>query len=739
MDNNQMVDVPSNSQGSADNGAQNGVSPIPSSYGSYDTGIFDFSAILVAAYRSKNWIFGIFTGCILLGIVFSLLTTPVYQSAATIQIEQQAAKVTGTEDNDITAAVQDSDRFLQTQLDIIRSRSLAVAVAEDEGLFGNADFFESMGVGSEFEASGGLNKEEAEREAVLNILDENLGIALPVDSRIAKLSFESPDAVLSARLANSFAENYIRGNLQRKFDQSSYAREFLKEQLDVAASNLADSERESLAYARQTRIIDATNAATSEGGRAPKSLLLSTLVQLNEELALASSRRIAAQKKWETARRSSPLRMTEVLNNLAVQRLLEEKAKLEADQKQQLERRKAAFPSVRQLAARLEELDRQIDVISGNIKASLGDEYRTTLAQERELTAEIARLKSATLDEQSQSVRLGILQREVDTNRNLYDLLLTRFNELNAQAGVQANNVAIVDRAVAAADPIKPNIPLNLALSFLAGIGLSAGFVFMREQIFDTIRSPSDIVQKLDLQAIGVIPLTMNGSEVKDEVQDVKSSISEAYATLRTSLGLALSHGLPNSIMFTSTRESEGKSSCVYATALALGRANKKVLVIDLDLRRPVQHKMFNLDNEHGMSDLFSQNATIEEVIRDTEYKNVKCISSGLIPPTPVELLAAESSRQIMQTLESQFDIVLVDGTPLLGLADAVVVGSMVESCVFVVEAGRNQTASVKTAINRLRQASVGIIGVLLNKYDSKQGGYAEYSYSYEYSQKYNE
>ena len=117
-----MVDVPSNSQGSADNGAQNGVSPIPSSYGSYDTGIFDFSAILVAAYRSKNWIFGIFTGCILLGIVFSLLTTPVYQSAATIQIEQQAAKVTGTEDNDITAAVQDSDRFLQTQLDIIRSR-----------------------------------------------------------------------------------------------------------------------------------------------------------------------------------------------------------------------------------------------------------------------------------------------------------------------------------------------------------------------------------------------------------------------------------------------------------------------------------------------------------------------------------------------------------------------------------------------------------------------------------------
>jgi len=704
-------------------------------YGYGRTAALDFAAIWAAIYRSRLWILGILVACLLAGIVISLLSTPIYRATSTVQIDQEAAKVIGTEETDLSASIQDSDRFLQTQLDIIRSRALATSVAEDENLFGNKAFLEAMGVDPDVESEGALSKEETERELVLETLRENFSVSLPIDSRVTSMVFESPDPKLAARIANSYAENYIRNNLQRKFDTSSYAREFLKEQLDAAAARLGESERKALAYARSTRIIDASNAAQTEDGRAaPRSLTAATLVQLNQEYAAAFARRIEAQKKWETARGTATLNTPQVLNNLAVQNLVQERAKLEAELEDQLQRRKDDYPTVRQLTARKQELDRQIAAISSGIRNSIRGEYETALAQEKALQKQINVLKESTLDEQSNAVQLSILQRESDTNRQLYDLLLTRYNELNAESGVQSNNVINVDRAIVPVDPISPNIPLNLGLSLLTGIALAGAFVFGREQIFDTIRTPDDISNKLGRLTLGTIPVLKSGADMSTEMLDQKSNISEAYTSVRTSLMLASSHGLPNSIMFTSARQGEGKSSSCFATALALSRINKKVAVIDLDLRRPSQHKFFGLQNVHGMSDLLSQNAKISDVIQKTKYSNISFISSGAIPPNPAELLAGENARSVLKQLEDEFDIVLVDSAPLLGLADAVVVGSMVESCVFVVEANRNQTSLVRTAVNRLLQSGAKLTGILLSKFDAKQSGYSyEYQYQYEY------
>lgn len=706
-------------------------------YGYGRASALDFAVIWSAVYRSRYWILGILVACLLIGIVVSLLSTPIYRAKSTVQIDQEAAKVIGTEETDLSASIQDSDRFLQTQLDIIRSRALATSVAEDQNLFGNKAFLEAMDVDPDIEPEGALSQEETERELVLETLRENFSVSLPIDSRVTSIVFDSPDPKLAARIANSYAENYIRNNLQRKFDTSSYAREFLKEQLDGAAARLGESERNALAYARSTKIIDASNAAQTEDGRAaPRSLTAATLVQLNQEYAAAFARRIEAQKKWETARGTATLNTPQVLNNLAVQNLVQERAKLEAELEDQLQRRKDDYPTVRQLNARKEELDRQIAAISSGIRNSIRGEYQTALEQEKALQSQIALLKESTLDEQSNAVQLSILQRESDTNRQLYDLLLTRYNELNAEAGVQSNNVIIVDRAIVPVEPISPNIPLNLALSLLAGIGLAGAFVFGREQIFDTIRTPDDISNKLGRLTLGTIPVLKDGAEMSTEMLDQKSNVSEAYTSVRTSLMLASSHGLPSSLMFTSARQGEGKSSSCFATALALSRINKKVVIVDLDLRRPSQHHFFDIKNQHGMSDLLSQNAEISDVIHETKHKNVSFISSGAIPPNPAELLAGENASSVLRQLEEQFDIVLVDSAPLLGLADAVVVGSMVESCVFVVEASRNQASVVRTAVNRLLQGGAKLTGILLSKFDAKQSGYSyEYAYQYEYGE----
>lgn len=697
----------------------------------------DLEAIWAAIYRSRFWIAGIVLGCVLLGIVVTILSTPIYRAQATVQIDQEAAKVLGTEDSEASAAIADSDRFLQTQLDIIRSRALAISVAEDLLLFNNPQFLEQMEVDPDSIESSVLPPAEARRELVLQTLEENMSVSLPFDSRIATISFDSPDGNLSARIANSFAENYIRNNLQRRFDTSSYAREFLQEQLQEAAVRLAESEREALEYARRTRVIDASNAADENGNGAtnPRSLVTATLVQLNRDYANALSRRIGAQQAWETAREIDPINLPQALNNLAVQNLLEERAKVQAEYEQELQRRKEEFPSVKQAKARLDELDRQINAIATSIQQTIKANYEIALEQERALERQIADLKTQTLDEQERSVQLGILQRQIANDRQLYDLLLSRFNELNAEAGVQANNVSIVDRATRPVKPIRPNIPLNLALSLLLGLGLAGLFVFGREQFFDMLRTPDDVTRKLNLPLLGASPRVEEGESVQELVLDPKTEVSEHYASLRASLILATSHGLPRTLTFTSAVQGEGKSSSCFATAVALSRIGKRVLVIDLDLRRPNQHNMFGISNDKGMSDLLTGNAEVSEVTHHSEHRGVDFISSGGIPPNPTDLLASPALREVLEELSKGYDTVLIDSPPTLGLADAIEIASVAEGCLFVTEAGRNRAKAVRGSIARLEAGGGHVLGVLMTKFDARSAGYSySYGYSYEYS-----
>jgi capsular exopolysaccharide synthesis family protein len=697
----------------------------------------DLEAIWAAIYRSRFWIAGIVLGCLLLGVVITILSTPIFRAEATVQIDQEAAKVLGTEDTDATAAIADSDRFLQTQLDVIRSRALAQAVAEDLQLFNNPRFLEQMNVDGSSVESSILPPEEAQRELVIETLEENLGVSLPIDSRIASIAFNSPDGSLAARVANSFAENYIRSNLQRRFDTSTYAREFLQEQLRAAAIQLADSERAALEYARRTRVIDASNAADATGNVAanPRSLVTATLVQLNSDYSAALSRRIATQQAWEETRSKDPLTLPQALDNLAVQRLLEERAKVQAEYEQELQRRKEEFPSVKQAKARLDELDRQIDAIATSIQQTIRANYEIALEQESALEAQIAQLKTETLNEQERGVQLGILQRQIANDRQLYDLLLSRFNELNAEAGVQANNVSIIDRATRPVDPVSPNIPLNLALALLAGVGLAGLFVFGREQFFDMLRTPDDVSRKLSLPLLGASPKVDEGESVQELILDPKTEVSEHYASLRSSLILATSHGLPRSLAFTSAVQGEGKSSSCFATALALSRIGKSVLVVDLDLRRPNQHNMFGIKNGEGMSDLLTGNKRVTDVTHATGHDGVFFIPSGGIPPNPTDMLASPALRTILQELSTQYDIVLVDSPPTLGLADAIEIASVTEGCMFVTEAGRNRANNVRGSINRLQAGGANVLGVLMTKFDAKSAGYSySYGYSYQYA-----
>lgn len=694
--------------------------------------------IWAAAYRARWWIVGIFAGCIALAIIAALLSTRLYQATASVEVRQEAEKVLGTEaDREGPASRLDSERFMQTQLDIIRSRGVAEAVAERQGLFRGNAFLDAMRVEVDPDkVPFGMTPRDAHRQVVLDTLARNMGVRYTGTTRIALISFTSPDPRLSARIANAIADAYIRSNLARKAGSSVYALDFLRDQLREAQVRLERSEQAVVDYARRTRIVDAGNAAgnttASEGSR-PQSLITAQLVQLNQSYSTAVAERIEAEQKWRQISGLAPLSTPDVLANSAIQQLIDRRAQIEAEYRQQLTTRRDDYPTVVAARAQVVELDRQIGTLAGNIRAGIRNAYQIAQARERQLSGEIDALKSGTLAEQNQGIELSILRREADTNRQQYEALLRRFNALNAESGVQTNNLAVVDRASIPDRTSWPKLPLNLALALILGMLLSALVVFLREQLFSRVRTPDEVTAATGLSLLGVVPTSDTPNE---DLADPKSFQSDAYSSVRTSLSLLSANGLPRTIMFTSTQQGEGKSTACRALALSLARLGRRVILVDVDLRRPNLHRLFEQPNKAGFSNLVTGQISLGDSIRSTPEPNVDLIVAGDIPPNPTELMDSPRVRALFAELSERYDAVLVDSAPVLGLADAVILSSEVETTIYVVESGRNAPRMMQTSLSRLTQGGGNIAGAVLLKFDPGRAGYGygtEYGYSYDY------
>lgn len=696
--------------------------------------------IWAAAYRSRFWIAGIFAACIALAIVAALLTTRLYQATASVEVRQEAAKVLGTEADQEESASTDAERFLQTQLDIVRSRGVAEAVAEREGLFNGNAFLQAMGDDDEGAVvPAGMTPREAHRDRVLKLLRNGMSVRYTGTTRIATISFTSPDPRLSARIANAFADAYIRSNLSRKAGASVYALDFLRGQLEEAQTRLAKSEQAVVDYGRRTRIVDAGNAAGTSGSASdsaarPQSLITAQLVQLNQAYSTAIADRIAAQQKWDQIARLPALSTPDVLSNNAVQLLLEKRADIQGQYRQQLTTRQEDYPTVAAAKAQLRELDRQIAALAGNIRSGIRNAYDIAQARETQLSSEIDKLKNSTLSEQNQGIELSILRREADTNRQQYEALLRRFNSLNAESGIQTNNLSIVDRANVPDRSSWPKLSLNLALAMILGMLLSALFVFLREQLFSAIRTPDEVRAATGLAILGVVP----SSDTPDEdLDDPKSFQSDAYSSVRTSLSLLSSEGVPATMMFTSTQQGEGKSTACRALALSLSRLGRRVVVIDADLRRPNIHRLFDLPNQQGLSNVLSGQIGLAQAIRSSADGKIDFIVAGDIPPNPTELINSPQLSALLAELRAGYDVVLVDSAPVLGLADAVILSSEVDATIYVIESGRNPVRQVQASLSRLAQGGGTLAGAVLVKFDPGRFGYGygtEYGYSYDYA-----
>jgi capsular exopolysaccharide synthesis family protein len=420
--------------------------------------------------------------------------------------------------------------------------------------------------------------------------------------------------------------------------------------------------------------------------------------------------------------------------NNSVLPLRQELAKLQSEYSQKREFMKPEHPEMASLQSQINELQRQINgqvaqASSGRINGLLAD-YRGALEAERALQARVSQLKGDVLNLRGRSIQYTILQREVDTNRSLYDALLQRYKQIGVAGGVGMAPVSIVDRAQAPGFPFKPNMFLNLivglGLGLIAGIASAVGLEFLN----DTIKTREDVRRKLSLACLGTVPRTPAKDAFVEDLKNPTSMISEAYSAIVAALRFSTEEGTPKVLLVTSTRSSEGKSSSALAIAQNFARRERRVLLIDSDLRKPA----FKAANDRvGLSKLLTTEDALDVHTVETQHQNLWLMPSGPLPPNPADLLSTGRIRKIIAEAKERFDLVVVDGPPTLGLADAPLLAAAAGTTLFVIESGRTRTRAAVEALNRLEATGARILGAALTKSEESRDGYGYSGYGYGY------
>jgi len=685
------------------------------------------------AVRWRYVILGIIATCIILGLVTTLLMTPKYTALTTVEISRESDKVTGIQGVEQEVSVADQE-FYQTQYGLLKSRSLSERVALQLRLVDDPKFFELFGknggetalemVNGQYSAAGRVDRQRIAGEILL----KNVNVSPTRLSRLVDIRFTSPDAAFSTKVANAWAENFIQTNLERKIQATSYGRNMLQRQLGQLKERLDQSQHQLVAYASAQRIINLPSLSGGDGKTtSERSIVADDLAALNTVLSQATADRIQVQARYEQAGRAGA--STEALRNVAINNLRQKRAELAADYQRLMTQFEPGYPAAKAIQSQIDQLDRSIGREESRVSNSLRADFREAEERENALQARVNQLKTNYLDLRRRSIQYNIYQQEVDTNKALYDGLLQRFKEIGVAGGVGINNVSIVDAADMPQKPSSPRILLNLVIALFAGVALAAVTAYALEQIDEAIADPAEVERRLGLPLLGSVPKVDNTTP-KEALLDRKSDLVDAYLAVQTNLAFTTAHGVPRSFAVTSTRPAEGKSTTALALASTLARGQRKVILIDGDMRSPSVHHLGGVDHNLGLSNFLTGRDDIEMLTFPMTDLGFTAMSAGPIPPNAAELLMSNRFGVLIERLLETYDHVIVDSPPVMGLADAPLIASHVEGVIFAIESHGIRSSMVKTALMRLVSTNARILGGVLTKFEARK---AHYGYGYEY------
>ena len=703
----------------------------------------------------------------LAGFLLSLPQTPIYQGRATLEIESLNENFFNLREvNSTTVNSRFNTEFdIATQVKILQSRALIGKVVDHLELDAGERFTASESRFSAWRGVLGLPEPPPvpPRERAIESSLAAFRVEPSRRTRIVEIVSEWPDPVLAADFANTLAEAFIEHNLESRWKSTQRSGEWLGRQLNDLRVKLEHSEERLQRYARQSGLLFTGDQDSVAEQR---------LAQLQSELSRAQAERISKQSRFEMARGVEPEMLPDIVENTTLRgyqvRLTELRREL-ADLSSHFT---PAHHKVKSTGAQVAALESALAEERSHVIIRIQNDFETSLRREKLLADDYANQARLVSEQAGRAIQYNIYKREVDTNRELYDNLLKRVKEAGVASAMRAGNIRIIDRAEPPRKSVKPDHGVNALLGLLAGVLVGVAFVIVSERTDRTLRRPGDVANYLRVPELGVIPSSAAGpgsrskgrrkqaavsaevgpigllpaarSETGESVeltswQQKPTLVAESFRATLTSILFAGSNGsAPDLLVVSSPSPGEGKTTVVSNLAICLAEINRRVLLIDADMRKPRVHKVFDIPNRWGLSDLLRRPAgtddemPIEQSAVKTSVPNLYVLPSGSPTHSIPNLLHSPRTAEVLARCRHEFDTVLIDTPPMMQISDARVLGQMADAVVLVLRAGQTTRATARAATERFLEDGTHLLGTILNSWNPSSNGYGYYD-SYRY------
>lgn len=709
---------------------------LPSSKQAHDrTGgvVFDIRAIRGLLFRQRYLLIATVAFALLAGLIITLIATPIYQAESTVRVDTDGAYIVEGQNVEAVHA-NEVYRYMETQGSVIRSRRLALAVADQLKLADRPDFLDDIAPEDKPEGLTDDQWTAQRRDVAADKLRANLEAEIPDQNRIVTIRYRSTNPTMAANIANAYANIFVSEDLRRSLEENQYALDYLREQIDDVRARLQEAELAANAYARSSGIVNQSVVGSTESdefGTQNRSITGANLARINATLADARAQRIAAEERWRIVASQPAAQLPEVQGNNAIQTVLARHAELNTKLSELRQRYDDTYPAVTDVLAQIAAVDRQFTAIASDIKNGIRNEYEVARRQEQSLARELNKLSRQTMDEQDRRVRFELLERDAISLRGELGALLERYNEINSASNLQLGSSSLLDEAVVQDRPVSPNLLQNMLLALLLGTGLAGVLAVLRESFDDRLRSLEDIEDRLGYPVLGQTPY-VDEADFAEQIGNPFSPLMEAYSSLRSTLDYALPRDR-NVLMVTSSQAGEGKSTTAMVLAQKSAQLGRKTLLVDADLRRPSISRMFGEARPKlGFAEVVLGHTDLASALMSGTPQNLDVLPMGTLPPNPVELLSSGEVAKFIAQHRDEYSLIIFDSSPVMGIADAPILTRHVDAAVFVVEANKVQMGQVRDSIRRIRNVGGNLAGIVLSKFRALQAGQS-YDYQYRY------
>lgn len=687
--------------------------------------------------RRRKIIFSIMVGMVVLALLFLVTQTPQYTAAGVIQLDVRSKKVVNIES--LIAGLRTDESAIQSEVDMLRSRSLVVGVLDRLHLMEDKEFNKEAGEGTFFGFKKKLEdlsdeEQKAKKQKLytnaVDIFLKKLQVTRNPKSYTINISFESNNPEKAAQIVNTLIDEYFVSQLKSKFDATKRANEWLNRKMEDLQKEVRMSELAVQAFQEKHGLIETAGLTINE----------QQLSELNTQLILARTARAQAEAKLKSTI-GSVESAAEVLSSSLIQNLRQQEAEVLRKRSEMTQRYGSRHPKIIDVNAELRDLRSKIDLEIKKIIAGLEKDMEVAKVREQSLDASLNQLQMKSGVSTKAKIELAEFIRERDADKMLYESFLTRSKEMQSGQDLEQNDAKIIS---AAEPPLKPSYPrkgITLGIALIIGCGLGVIGAFLIEYLDNTFRSSEQFENITQVPALGIMPELPAKTVLVNYVTTKPSSVFvESLRSIVASIHFSHKGEAPKTILITSSIPKEGKTSFAIALATMMAKSGKKILLVDCDLKKPAIAMRIGLKEVvYGLKDYLADQATVEQVIHIDQRSGLHFISAHANTVNSQDMLGSAKMRDFLEKMKKNYDCIIVDSPPVIAVSDALVMAKMMDTVLVAVHWDKTPRQLVKTTLSQLKFANAKIAGAVLTRVDVEKQNKFEYGERGYYYQQYKE